>query len=117
MDPIKGKEAAEESKEEIAKAVAGADLIFLAAGLGGGTGSGASPVVANLARQAGALTIAVVTKPFSFEGEKREEIAEEAWQKLFNEVDAIVTIPNDRVFNIIDEKTPILEAFSRLMKF
>lgn len=114
MDPIKGKEAAEESKEEIAKAVAGADLIFLAAGLGGGTGSGASPVVANLARQAGALTIAVVTKPFSFEGEKREEIAEEAWQKLFNEVDAIVTIPNDRVFNIIDEKTPILEAFFKI---
>ncbi len=114
MDPLKGKEAAEESKEEIAKAVAGADLIFLAAGLGGGTGSGASPVVASLARQAGALTIAVVTKPFSFEGEKREEIAEEAWQKLFNEVDAIVTIPNDRVFNIIDEKTPILEAFSKI---
>ena len=114
MDPLKGREAAEEDIEEINKAVQGGDLIFIAAGLGGGTGSGASPLVANLARQAGALTIAVVTKPFSFEGEKRLEIAEEFWQKLFNEVDSIVTIPNDRVFNIIDEKTPILEAFYKI---
>lgn len=114
MDPAKGQEAAEENIEEIKKAVQGADLIFVAAGLGGGTGSGAAPVVANAARQTGALTIAVVTKPFSFEGAKRLEIAEEAWQKLFNEVDAIITIPNDRVFNIIDEKTPILEAFYKI---
>ncbi|NMB92318.1 MAG: cell division protein FtsZ [Parcubacteria group bacterium] len=114
MDPLRGREAAEEAVDEIAKVVQNTDLIFIAAGLGGGTGSGASPVIANLARQAGALTIAVVTKPFSFEGEKRLEIADEAWQKLFAEVDAIVTIPNDRVFNIIDEKTPILEAFYRI---
>ncbi|MGC8651088.1 MAG: cell division protein FtsZ [Minisyncoccia bacterium] len=114
MDPLRGKEAAEENIEELKKAVQGADLIFIAAGLGGGTGSGASPLVANLARQSGALTIAVVTKPFSFEGAKRLEIADEAWQKLFNEVDAIVTIPNDRVFNIIDEKTPILDAFYKI---
>jgi cell division protein FtsZ len=114
MDPLKGREAAEEDIEEINQAVQGGDLIFIATGLGGGTGSGASPLVANLARQAGALTIAVVTKPFSFEGEKRLEIAEEFWQKLFNEVDSIVTIPNDRVFNIIDEKTPILEAFYKI---
>ncbi len=114
MDPVKGKEAAEESIEDITKAVQNSDLIFIATGLGGGTGSGASPLVANLARQVGALTIAVVTKPFSFEGEKRLEIADEAWQKLFSEVDAIVTIPNDRVFNIIDEKTPILEAFFKI---
>jgi cell division protein FtsZ len=114
MDPLKGREAAEEDIEEINKAVQGGDLVFIAAGLGGGTGSGASPIVANLARQSGALTIAVVTKPFSFEGEKRLEIAEEFWQKLFNEVDSIVTIPNDRVFNIIDEKTPILEAFYKI---
>jgi len=114
MDPLKGREAAEENVEEINQAVKGADLVFIAVGLGGGTGSGASPLVANLARQAGALTIAVVTKPFSFEGEKRLEIAEEFWQKLFNEVDSIVTIPNDRVFNIIDEKTPILEAFYKI---
>jgi len=114
MDPLKGREAAEENIEEINKAVQGGDLVFIAAGLGGGTGSGASSIVANLARQSGALTIAVVTKPFSFEGEKRLEIAEEFWQKLFNEVDSIVTIPNDRVFNIIDEKTPILEAFYKI---
>lgn len=114
MDPLKGREAAEEDIEEINKAVQGGDLVFIAAGLGGGTGTGASPIVANLARQSGALTIAVVTKPFSFEGEKRLEIAEEYWQKLFNEVDSIVTIPNDRVFNIIDEKTPILEAFYKI---
>lgn len=114
MDPLKGREAAEEDIEEINKAVQGGDLVFIAAGLGGGSGSGASPIVANLARQSGALTIAVVTKPFSFEGEKRLEIAEEYWQKLFNEVDSIVTIPNDRVFNIIDEKTPILEAFYKI---
>ena len=114
MDPLKGREAAEEDIEEINKVIQGGDLVFIAAGLGGGTGSGASSIVANLARQSGALTIAVVTKPFSFEGEKRLEIAEEFWQKLFNEVDSIVTIPNDRVFNIIDEKTPILEAFYKI---
>lgn len=114
MDPLRGKEAAEEDLEEINKAVQNSDLIFIVAGLGGGTGSGASPVIANLARQTGALTVAVVTKPFSFEGEKRLEIAEDAWQKLFAEVDAIITIPNDRVFNIIDEKTPILEAFNKI---
>jgi len=113
-DPIKGKEAAEENIEEISQVIQGADMIFLTCGLGGGTGSGAAPIVANLAKQTGALVIGVVTKPFIFEGEKRLDIAEEAWQKLFNEVDALVTIPNDRIFNIINEETPILEAFSRI---
>jgi len=114
MDPQKGREAAEESKEDIEKAVQGADLVFITCGLGGGTGSGAAPVVANIAKQLGSLVVAVVTKPFDFEGEKRREIAEEAWERLFNEVDAIVTIPNDRVFNIINKETPILQAFSRI---
>ena len=114
MDPNKGREAAEESKEDISKAIKNADLIFITCGLGGGTGSGAAPVVANLAKQTGALVVAVVTRPFDFEGEKRKEVAEEAWQKLFNEVDAVVTIPNDRVFNIIDKDTPILQAFSKI---
>ena len=114
MDPNKGREAAEESQEDINKAIKNADLIFITCGLGGGTGSGASPVVAHLAKQTGALVVAVVTKPFDFEGEKRREVAEEAWQKLFNEVDAIVTIPNDRVFNVIDKDTPILQAFSKI---
>ena len=114
MDPTRGREAAEESVEEINQAVQGADLLFLTCGLGGGTGSGASSVVANLAKQSGALVIAVVTKPFVFEGERRLEIADDAWDRLFNEVDALVTIPNDRVFNIIDEKTPVLEAFIKV---
>ncbi|MDD5760449.1 MAG: cell division protein FtsZ [Candidatus Pacebacteria bacterium] len=114
MDPLRGKEAAEENIEEINQSLQGADMIFLSCGLGGGTGSGASPIVANLAKQAGALVVGVVTKPFTFEGEKRLEVADEAWQKLFNEVDALVTIPNDRVFNIVNEETPILEAFSKI---
>ena len=114
MDPTRGREAAEESVEEINQAIQGTDLLFLTCGLGGGTGSGAAPVVANLAKQSGALVIAVVTKPFAFEGERRLEIADDAWERLFNEVDALVTIPNDRVFNVIDEKTPVLEAFVRV---
>jgi len=114
MDVARGKEAAEENIEEINQIVQGADMLFLTCGLGGGTGSGASPIVANLAKQSGALVIAVVTRPFVFEGERRLEIAEDAWSKLFNEVDALVTIPNDRIFNIIDEKTPILDAFIKV---
>jgi len=114
MDPIRGREAAEENIEEINQVIQGADMIFLTCGLGGGTGSGASPIVANLAKQSGALVIAVVTRPFVFEGERRLEVAEDAWSKLFNEVDALVTIPNDRIFNIIDEKTPILDAFIKV---
>jgi cell division protein FtsZ len=114
MDPTRGREAAEENIEEINQVIQGADMIFLTCGLGGGTGSGASPIVANLAKQSGALVIAVVTRPFVFEGERRLEIAEDAWSKLFNEVDALVTIPNDRIFNIIDEKTPILDAFIKV---
>ncbi len=114
MDPARGREAAEENIEEINQVIQGSDMLFLTCGLGGGTGSGASPIVANLAKQSGALVIAVVTRPFAFEGEKRMEIAEDSWNKLFNEVDALVTIPNDRIFNIIDEKTPILDAFIKV---
>lgn len=113
-DPERGMKAAEENLNDIIKVVEGTDLIFLTAGLGGGTGSGASPVIANIAKQKGALVVAVVTKPFSFEGEKRMEIAEEAWSRLYNEVDAIVTISNDKVFTIIEETTPILEAFNKI---
>lgn len=114
MDPIRGKEAAEENIEEINQVIQGADIVFLTCGLGGGTGSGASPIVANLAKQSGALVIAVVTRPFIFEGERRLEVAEDAWNRLFNEADALVTIPNDRIFNLINEKTPILEAFIKV---
>ncbi len=114
MDPERGMKAAEEDLEEIMKVVEGTDLMFLTAGLGGGTGSGASPIVANVAKKSGALVVAVVTKPFLFEGEKRIEVAEEAWSRLYNEVDAIVTINNDKIFTLIDEKTPILEAFLKI---
>lgn len=114
MDPDKGREAAQESLEEIEKVISDADLVFLVCGLGGGTGSGAAPVIANLLKQKNILTVAFVTRPFSFEGEKRQEVAEEAWQKLANEVDSIITIYNDRVFNVIEEKTPILEAFAKI---
>lgn len=114
MDPDKGREAAQESLEEIDKILSNTDLAFLACGLGGGTGSGGAPVVANLLRQKNILTVAFVTRPFTFEGEKRQEVAEEAWQRLYSEVDSIITISNDRVFNVIKEQTPILDAFSKI---
>ncbi len=112
MNPEIGYESAKENMEQIENAVKGSDLVFVTAGLGGGTGSGASPVVAELARKNGALVISVVTKPFGFEGGKRQEIADEAWQKLQEQSDAIITVPNDKVFNLIDSSTPILTAFS-----
>lgn len=112
MNPEIGYESAKENLEQIENAVKSSDLVFVTAGLGGGTGSGASPVVAELARKNGALVISVVTKPFGFEGGKRQEIAEEAWQKLQEQSDAIITVPNDKVFNLIDSSTPILTAFS-----
>jgi cell division protein FtsZ len=94
--------------------VKGADLVFLAAGLGGGTGSGATPIVAEAAKQAGALTIAVVTKPFTFEGSQRDRIANEALIKLRDKVDAIIVVPNDRIFTVISKDTPIVKAFEAI---
>jgi cell division protein FtsZ len=114
MDPDIGKKAAEESISQIEEALSGADLIFITCGLGGGTGSGAAPVVAELARKTDALIIGVVTKPFFFEGTKRMDIANEAWKKLYVNVDSLITIHNDRIFNIIDKDTPILEAFKQI---
>ena len=114
MDPDIGKKAAEESIQEIEESIADADLIFITCGLGGGTGSGAAPVVAELARKTSALIIGVVTKPFFFEGNKRMDIANEAWKKLYSNVDALITIHNDRIFNIIDKDTPIIEAFKNI---
>jgi len=112
MNPETGKQAAEDTKEEIQNALKGADMVFLTAGLGGGTGTGASPVVAEIARELGALTVAVVTKPFSFEGAQRTRIAEEGWQNLRDRVDSLITIPNDRMLSVIDRKTPLLESFA-----
>ncbi|MBN1778796.1 MAG: cell division protein FtsZ [Candidatus Buchananbacteria bacterium] len=112
MDPGVGLKAAEESQNEIRDVLKGSDMVFITCGLGGGTGSGAGPVVASIAKDSGALTIAVVTKPFSFEGAQRREIAERALEDLKESVDAIVTIPNDRLLQIIDKKTSLLEAFT-----
>ena len=111
MNPELGRQAAEESREEIQEALKGADLVFITSGMGGGTGSGASAVVADIARTLGALTIAVITKPFTFEGAQRSRIAEEAIGSLKDAVDTLVIIPNDRIFNIISEDTSLVNSF------
>lgn len=111
MNPELGRQAAEENKAEIADVLGGADLVFITAGLGGGTGSGASAVVAEIAKELGALTVAVVTKPFAFEGGQRAKIAEEALLKLKEKVDTYIVIPNDRIFAVISKDTSINKAF------
>ncbi len=110
-NPEVGKRAAEESTEEIKAALEGADMLFLTAGLGGGTGSGSITAIADIARSLGILTIAVVTKPFSFEGFKRRKNAEEALEQLRGKVDTLITIPNDKILSLIDKTTPLTEAF------
>ncbi len=105
MNPEVGRQAAEENRDEIQEVLKGADMIFVACGLGGGTGSGAAPIVAETAKELGALTVAVVTKPFSFEGAQRRAIAEEALENLRDRVDSLITIPNDRLLSVIDRKT------------
>lgn len=111
MNPEIGKRAAEESQNEVRSALSNADMVFLTAGLGGGTGSGAITEISKLAKDVGALCVAVVTKPFTFEGAQRKRIAEEAYQNLIQHVDTVITIPNDRVLQIIDKKTSLLDAF------
>jgi len=111
MDPEMGKRSAEEAQNEIRETLKDTDMVFITCGLGGGTGSGASPVIAEIAREIGALTVAVVTKPFSFEGPQRKAIADQAYEELARKVDTIITIPNDRVLQIIDKKTSLLSAF------
>lgn len=111
MNPDIGRQAAEESAEEIEEAIANADMVFITSGLGGGTGTGAAPVVAELAKNRGILTVAVVTKPFTFEGAKRKEIAEIGYDNLKDKVDAIISIHNDRILQIIDKKTSLIDAF------
>jgi len=112
MNPEVGRQAAEENRDEIHEALKGADMVFLTCGLGGGTGTGATPIIAEVARDAGALTIGVVTKPFSFEGVHRAKIAEEGWQQLKERVDALITIHNDRLLGVITKETPLLQAFA-----
>jgi cell division protein FtsZ len=111
MNPDIGRAAAEESKDEILDVIKNADMVFVTCGLGGGTGTGAAPVVAELAKKTGILTVAVVTKPFAFEGAKRREIAEKGFENLKQHVDTIIAIPNDRILQIIDKKTSLLDAF------
>jgi cell division protein FtsZ len=111
-NPNIGREAADESREDLAMILDGADLVFITAGMGGGTGTGAAPVVAELARESGALTVAVVTKPFSFEGRKRMQAAERGIADLEAKVDTLITIPNERILQIIEKRTPLNEAFT-----
>lgn len=111
-DPEVGRKAAEESREDIKNRMKGADMVFITAGMGGGTGTGAAPVVADVAKELGALTVAVVTKPFSFEGRKRAQSAEMGITDLKENVDAIITIPNDKILQMIDKKTSMSDAFS-----
>lgn len=111
-DPEVGLKAAEEDSELIKEALKGADMVFITCGKGGGTGSFGSSVVASIAREIGALTVAVVTKPFAFEGERRRRVADEGLELLHDKVDTLITIPNDRLLQIIDRKTSLLEAFA-----
>ncbi|MBV9864693.1 MAG: cell division protein FtsZ [Abitibacteriaceae bacterium] len=112
-NPEMGHRSAEESRDEIADAVAKSDLIFITAGMGGGTGTGAAPVVADIAKQTGALTVAVVTKPFQFEGQQRKMNAEVGVEKLRNAVDTFIVIPNEKLLEVIERRTPIRQAFRK----
>ena len=111
-NPSVGEKAAEESKEEIMKSLEGTDMVFVTAGMGGGTGTGAAPVVAGIAKEMGILTVGVVTKPFTFEGRKRAIQAEQGIEALKEKVDTLITIPNDKLIQIAEKRTTMLEAFA-----
>ncbi len=111
MDPTIGQQAAEEAREDLHEVIKGADMVFITCGFGGGTGSGAAPIIAEIAKESGALTVGVITKPFTFEGAQRKNIADEAWMETKDRVDALITIQNDRLLQIIDKKTSLLDAF------
>jgi cell division protein FtsZ len=110
-DPEVGRQAAEESRQDIKKLLEGADMVFITAGMGGGTGTGAAPVIAEIARDMNALTVGVVTKPFNFEGPRRQRLADEGIAHLKARVDTIITIPNDRLLNVAEKRKTLLEAF------
>jgi len=113
-NPQIGKEAALESKDEIKAALEGSDMVFITCGMGGGTGTGAAPVIASIAQEIGALTVGIVTKPFSFEGKRRMQQAEEGLAELKQHVDTLIVIPNDRLRELIDKSTPLLESFKEV---
>ena len=110
-DPEVGQRAAEESRDAVTELLEGSDMVFLTAGIGGGTGTGATPTIAQVAKSVGALTIGVVTKPFSFEGTRRRQVAEEGIERLKEEVDTLIVIPNDRLLEIVDRKASMQDAF------
>jgi cell division protein FtsZ len=110
-NPEMGRKAVEEDREEVKRALAGADMVFVTAGMGGGTGTGAAPVVAEIARELGALTVGIVTKPFTFEGMKRQQRAEVGIAEMRKHVDTLIVIPNQRLFAVVDKSTPLLDAF------
>ncbi|OGK52562.1 cell division protein FtsZ [Candidatus Roizmanbacteria bacterium RIFCSPLOWO2_01_FULL_41_22] len=112
MNPEIGRQAAEENRDEIHDVLKGADMVFITCGLGGGTGTGAAPIIAEAAKDSGALTVGVVTKPFSFEGAQRAKIAQEGLLQLKDRVDTLITIPNDKLLSLIDRKTSLINAFS-----
>ena len=112
--PEIGREAALESKKELEEALSGADMVFVTCGMGGGTGTGAAPIIANIAQELGALTVGIVTKPFSFEGKKRMEQAIVGLEELKKNVDTLIVIPNDKLREIIDKSTPLLESFKEV---
>ncbi len=112
MNPDVGRRAAEETREEVQETIKGADMVFIAGGMGGGTCTGASAVVAKIAKEMGALTVGVVTRPFSFEGQQRMRIAEQGLEELRKEVDALIVIPNDRLLSIVDAQTTVKSAFA-----
>lgn len=112
-NPDVGRQAAMEDRDRIAEALEGADMVFITAGMGGGTGTGATPIVAQIAREKGALTVAVVTKPFPFEGGKRMSIAEQGMRELSDYVDSLITIPNERVLEVMGKQATLLEAFAK----
>jgi len=112
MNPEIGKQAAEETKEEIQEAIKGADMVFVAGGFGGGTATGATPIIAKVAREIGALTVSVITKPFLFEGAQRSKIAEDGLNELREAVDAMIVIPNDRLLGVIQKDTSFISAFA-----
>ena len=112
-NPEIGKKAAEESRDEITEAISGADMVFITAGMGGGTGTGAAPVVAEIAKSMGILTVGIVTKPFPFEGRRRMTHAEMGIANLKEKVDTLVTIPNERLLSMVDKKTTLLESFKK----
>ncbi len=111
--PQIGREAAEESADEIKEALQGSDMVFITAGMGGGTGTGAAPIIAEISKELGALTVAVVTRPFSFEGRRRQQQAEEGLEQLKKVVDTIITIPNDRLRSLAQANTPLMEMFKK----